>query len=99
VSRDRSLLHLSKIDAFADWLAGRGWKREPTKGVYEVLRVRKDRELVLFFRHEGGEHATAYARGLRMVLQWLRARPRHAQPPAAPGSRSAVDGAPSSGGE
>jgi len=40
-ARSRDLLHASKADEFAAWLCERfAWTREPTKGIYEALRLR-----------------------------------------------------------
>ncbi len=58
--RDRALLHLSKLDDFAAWMAKSGWVREPTKGTYEVLRLTKTDEtpLIFYSRANAREHAT-----------------------------------------
>ncbi len=40
ISGNRCTLALSKLDAFAAWASEQGYVREPTKGVYEVLRLR-----------------------------------------------------------
>src|ERR1700722_19973985 len=38
--RSRSMLALSKLEQFAAWAVADGFVREPTKGEYEVLRLR-----------------------------------------------------------
>lgn len=56
---DRSTLHRNKLDAFAEFAAPLGWRREPTKGEYEVLRLvhAEHKPIVLYARH-GTDHAT-----------------------------------------
>ena len=34
---ERSMLHLSKVDEFADWLRARGWTIEPLRDYYDVI--------------------------------------------------------------
>jgi hypothetical protein len=80
--QDRSRLHLSKVGAFADWAEGNGFTREPTKGEYEVLRLRPDGggAPLIWFRRDRGDHATTQyqRRGegspVRLVNRWLRGR-------------------------
>ena len=70
-SRDR--LHLSKLPAFRNWAVSQGYTVEPERGVYEVLRLRKDGEApLIFWFHHGGDHATTDRRSERLVNQWLR---------------------------
>jgi ABC-type hemin transport system substrate-binding protein len=80
----RALLHLSKIDDFARWAAQQGWVREPNKGYYEVLRLRKEgrtkrgrRKPMIFYRRHRGDHVTIggdQAQGHSLVKRWLRER-------------------------
>ena len=75
----RALLHLSKIDDFAEWAATKGWVREPTKGIYEVLRLRKKGKPkpLIFHRRDSARHATIgwdQSPGHSLVRQWLRDR-------------------------
>jgi hypothetical protein len=70
-------LHLTKLDAFANWAAQQGYVREQTKGVYEVLRLRREPEPpLLYYRHEGGDHATSTGRATSLVDRWIRERRR-----------------------
>lgn len=78
---NRQLLALSKLDEFAAWAASHGFQREPTKGTFEVLRLRvPSQPPVLFFARNrtlsGGtpQHATAQREGEKLVHRWLRAR-------------------------
>ena len=79
---NRGGLHMDKIDAFAAWAEGRGYRREPTKGAYEVLRLRKGKEApLLYYRRErlnvsGGspKHATSRGAGNALLRAWFRDR-------------------------
>lgn len=72
---DRATLHLSKLGAFAAWMAMRGWAREDTKGVYEVLRLRRENGPTLVFYSRSPEHATIpMGDAGKWVSRWLRAR-------------------------
>jgi hypothetical protein len=74
-NRSRNLLSLSKIEEFATWAVSQGFKREPPKGTYEILRLRKKGESpVLFFKRDKGEHATSYGDGTNLVKQWINTR-------------------------
>ena len=80
-NRSRSLLALAKLEEFAVWAVTQGYRREPTKGSYEILRLRKKGEApVLYFRRDkgmmGGEpqHATSYGDGTTLVQQWINNR-------------------------
>ena len=76
-NRDRMTLHLNKLDAFASWAQSHGYKREPTKGAYEVLRLRKEpHPPLLYYRHEGGAHATSIGIATSLVDRWIRERDR-----------------------
>lgn len=58
--QDRWSLHLDRLDDFAAFASGRGWFRVPTKGAYEVLRMKhpeSPRPLVIF-RREDAHYAT-----------------------------------------
>lgn len=55
---DRASLHLTKLDEFAEFAATRGYVREPTKGAYEVLRLRRGNEPPLLYYQRHGDHAS-----------------------------------------
>lgn len=82
---ERATLHLTKIEEFAAWVTSeRSFRREPTKGEYEVLRIRLldrsgDWEPVIFWRRNTGEQATTTDVGIRLVRSWLRSRRRATQ--------------------
>lgn len=74
-NRSRNLLALSKLEDFSKWADSKGYRREPTKGTYEVLRLReKGMSPVLFFKRDKGEHATSYGDGTALVQQWINSR-------------------------
>lgn len=79
--RERSRLHLNKVEQFAEWAVANGYVREDPKGAYEVLRLRKivahgkpKLAPLLYFRHLTGEHATSWDAGTHLVNRWLRER-------------------------
>ena len=73
--RSRSLLALTKMEEFAAWAVSQGYRREPTKGTYEVLRLRKKGESpVLYFKRDKGEHATSYGDGTKLIQTWINTR-------------------------
>ena len=44
---NRNTLHSNKLDAFRKWLIKTGWTIEEPKGIWEVLRAKKDRKSVV----------------------------------------------------
>ena len=74
-NRARNLLALSKMEEFAKWAVSHGYRREPTKGTYEVLRLRRKGESpVLYFKRDGAQHATSYGEGTALVQLWINTR-------------------------
>jgi hypothetical protein len=74
-NRSRNLLAMTKLVDFAAWAVSQGYNREPTKGTYEVLRLRKKgMSPVLFFKRDKGEHATSYGEGTTLVQLWINTR-------------------------
>jgi len=73
---DRATLHLKRIDAFAEWAGMNGYRREDTRGAYEVLKLRKkgSKPLIYYTRAGAKEHTTATDAGARLVWRWLIAR-------------------------
>ena len=71
----RYILHLNHMEAFEDYLVDRGWRIEPTKGIYEVLRARKtDRQypLIVYKKASAKEHLTYMDRDHDVVIDFLR---------------------------
>lgn len=46
---DRATLHVSRLVGFSQFAAAQGYKAEPTKAAFEVLRLRKGSGAVLIF--------------------------------------------------
>ena len=81
---DRATLHLSKLDDFAAFAGTRGYEREPTKGAYEVLRLRKgDAPPLLYYRRHGDHASIPQTQGKNpaegLVHAYFVARKRHAK--------------------
>ncbi len=82
MAHDRGRLHLTKLDDFAAWAKGEGFTREPTKGPYEVLRLRgASGPPLIWFRRDKGQQATTPdevpghpVAPSRLVSRWFRAR-------------------------
>jgi hypothetical protein len=81
---DRATLHLTKLDEFSAFAATRGYVREPAKGDYEVLRLRRGEEPPLLYYRRHGDHASIPvtqkknpAQGL--VQAWLDSKRRAAK--------------------
>ena len=80
---DRATLHLSKLDDFAAFAATRGYVREPTKGAYEILRLRRGEEPPLLYYRRGGDHASipeSFGKGAKnpaagLVSAWFNSAP------------------------
>lgn len=72
----RSHLHLSKLDEFAAWAATQGYERQPTKGVYEVLRLKGANPVpFIYYRRATSEHASIpnNPQGAWFIVErWLR---------------------------
>jgi hypothetical protein len=79
--RDRALLALGKVKEFTAWAVSQGYRVEPTKGTWEILRLRiPGQPPVLFFTRyktaSGGspQHATCQSAGTKLVQRWIRSR-------------------------
>ena len=70
---NRCLLHLNKLDSFALWLEAKGYKVQPTKGQYEALRAKNDKDTVIVFKKNGAkEHLSVQQKDHRLVRQFIR---------------------------
>ena len=67
-NRRRDLLHRDRLHEFRLWAARNGYVIEPTKGAFEVLRVRGSNTSG---KGDGSDHITATGKGVRMVLDFL----------------------------
>jgi hypothetical protein len=56
----RCLLHITKLDAFKEWLDKRGIQHRPGKGFYQVIQVCKNGKHWnnVYTRHHMPEHFT-----------------------------------------
>jgi len=79
---DRCTLHRNRIEAFATWAEREGWRRVPTKGAYEMLRLVHADFTHPFIAYDRGspEHVsvpltpTGSRRNQLMVLRFIRER-------------------------
>lgn len=56
---DRSLLHVSKLDDFKVFLKIKGYQILETKGLYEVLRAKRESEQpLILYKREKTDHVT-----------------------------------------
>lgn len=72
---NRSTLHISKLDAFKEWLVKDGWKLEEPKGRYEVLRARKQgrkNPLLVYEKLDAKEHLSLLDRDTGVIGAFLR---------------------------
>lgn len=78
---NRNTLHLSKVKDFAAWLQSEGWQLCDTKGLFEVLRARKEGRkfpLILYSRMDAPEHCTVQDQDMPVVRTFLKeGRRRH----------------------
>jgi hypothetical protein len=77
--RDRALLHLSKVDAFRDYLVAHGFlDEEKSASPYEILRMRGPRGQVIVYRKaSASEHATVYGIGEELARSFIRDTREH----------------------
>lgn len=74
---ERGKLHMNKLNEFTALMESWGWKQEPIKGDFEVLRLRSlVGELVIFFKRIGSVHVTAQSdsNGPSMIDAYLNER-------------------------
>ena len=74
---NRSMLHISKLEDFKQWLVEDGWKIEATKGIWEVLRARKSgrrNPLIIFTKMDAKEHLSVMERDTGVIGAYLRDR-------------------------
>lgn len=71
----RNGLHRSKVDEFVAWAAVRGYAREETTAAFQVFRLRRGDELLIFYERTGKDHLTApNGPALQLVSDWLESR-------------------------
>jgi hypothetical protein len=71
----RNQLHLNKLKEFTQWAVRQGYKEEPIKGYYEIMRLRGiDGKLKIFWIHIGGDHVTTDRESQPLVDAWMQSR-------------------------
>ena len=72
---NRHTLHISQLADFKKWLEKDGWKIEEPKGIWEVLRARKQgrkNPLIVFQKKDAKEHLSIMDRDSGVVGAFLR---------------------------
>ena len=72
---NRNTLHISKLDAFREWLINDGWEIEEPKGIWEFLRARKSgrkHPLIVYAKYDVKEHFSLLDRDVGVVRAFLR---------------------------
>ena len=78
-TRSRSRLHHSHLEAFKAYLVELGWVEEPTKGIYEKLRMRHPRyndPLIVHSKEEATQHYTTWGHSDRLATGFLNQKRR-----------------------
>lgn len=74
--RSRPYLHIDHVPLFEKYWQDRGWKTEPNKGVYDVLRMRHpdvpEPIVIIYRKDKAKEHCTVQSRGYNMAVQFIR---------------------------
>ena len=72
---NRHTLHISKLEDFKKWLEKDGWEIEEPKGIWEVLRARKQgrkNPLIVFPKKDAKEHLSIMDRDSGVIGAFLR---------------------------
>ena len=70
---ERCLLHQNKLDLLKWWLSSKGYEIQTTKGIYEVLRAKKDKDTVIIFKKDGAkEHLSVQQKDHKLIRQFIR---------------------------
>lgn len=71
----RCLLHISKLEAFSEWLEKDGWQICDTKGFYEVLRAKKEKRWLIVYRKlDVKEHYSILDKDYGIVRSFLKSQ-------------------------
>jgi len=71
----RSVLHIKHIDAFKGWLESEGWEIHPPRGVYEVIRAKLGKRLLIVFqRANAKEHCSVRDEDMWIVREYYKNR-------------------------
>ena len=70
---ERCLLHQNKLDLLKKWLSSKGYEIQATKGDFEVLRAKKDKDTVIIFKQlDKKEHLTVQQKDHRLIRKFIR---------------------------
>ena len=72
---NRYTLHISKLEDFKKWLVKDGWEIEEPKGIYEVLRARKQgrqNPLIVYTKADAKEHLSIMDRDSGVIGAFLK---------------------------
>ena len=70
---ERCLLHQNKLDLLKQWLSSKGYEIQATKGDFEVLRAKKDKDTVIIFKQlDKKEHLTVQQKDHRLIRKFIR---------------------------
>lgn len=57
--KDRSLLHVNKLEQFKTFLVGKGYQILETKGLFEVLRAKNESaQPLILYKRDRSDHVT-----------------------------------------
>ena len=73
----RNMLPVGSTAEFLRWLEKKGWRVDPPRGEYEVIRMVKKGEdsIIIHFRDRTKTgYFTVHGKGERLCRQWLKAR-------------------------
>lgn len=69
----RNLLHVSRLEAFKEWLINDGWRICSKRGIYEVLRAKKgDRWVIVYRKTDAEEHYSVRDADCSIVRRFIR---------------------------
>ena len=70
---ERCLLHQNKLEPLKLWLTSGGYELQATKSIYEVLRAKKGKEIVIIYKKDlAKEHLTVQQKDHRLIRQFIR---------------------------
>ena len=71
--RNRSLLHISKLEDFKQWVSG-DYDICETKGDYEALRLKRksNGKFVIGHKRDRADHVTIHGEGLFLIYEYLK---------------------------
>lgn len=68
----RCLLHISKLDNFKDFLTLNKYEIQDCKGLYEVLRAKKDKDTIIIFKKDRAEeHLSVQNKDIKLVKKFI----------------------------